>query len=58
MALYSVPGILFKWWLKPSAVCIRTNIIHMITSVMKIKYIMYSVQDCSVLDKNAVRPVI
>jgi hypothetical protein len=36
----------------------RTNIIHMTTSVTYIKYIIFNVQDYSVLDNNAVRPVI
>jgi hypothetical protein len=41
--------------LRPSTYFNRTNIMHMTTSVLQIKYIMYNVQDYSVLYNNAVR---
>ena len=48
-------------WLRPSALFNRTNTIHMTISVILYyyyKYIMYNVQDYSVLYNNAVHLVI
>ena len=52
--------IIFRKWLGTSAVFNITNIIHNHGNfcVMKIKYIMYNVQDYRVLYNKAVSPVI
>jgi len=50
--------LIFKWWLRSSAVFNRTNIIHMPTSVSRRLYLMYIGQELSVFLCNAARPVI
>jgi len=50
--------LIFRYWLRLSALFNRTNIIKMYTRVTKIKYSMHYVQDYSVLYNNVVRPAI
>jgi hypothetical protein len=44
--------LLFKWWLRSSALFNRPSIIHDTFCVMKIKYIIYNIQDYAVIHDN------